>query len=355
MSGVDHTAALRARRAQEQTSASGHQPAPRHMTSRPSDLAITSDMIPAPADVDATGELTSEEAHQLGVCESAVENLGTATWLAGKALQSIRDRKLYRQSHTRFDEYVEVRWEISPRAAYQMIEEWLLAETLAETLGKPAIASHTRALLPIAERFGLDAAADLYTQLRTRTAAEQVRLTAGITSRIVKLVLKTAGQQAKETQFREATQQLMAAERLPLQTKNKSLPTPRLQNFAEDHDGVTENAAARSAPHPQPEVPDDALDVARPADPAAGEAPDSPPAPEAPAFPVEAGLPATLDAGEVVTGLNRMFLMAKELQEGLAKIPVATPNEPDEAYRLRVAIIHCLRATTDTFVRSGRP
>lgn len=59
---------------------------------RPADLIITADMIAAPIAVDASGELTPDEMHQLGVCERAVENLATVTWLAGKALQTICNR-----------------------------------------------------------------------------------------------------------------------------------------------------------------------------------------------------------------------------------------------------------------------
>jgi hypothetical protein len=120
MANNDRTAALRARRAQEHSAPATRQPAPNQTTTRPADLVITTDMIPSPALVEASGELTHEEIHQLGVCERAVENLATATWLAGKALQTIRDRKLYRQTHTRFDDYVTERWEIGERTAYQM-------------------------------------------------------------------------------------------------------------------------------------------------------------------------------------------------------------------------------------------
>ncbi|MCM2419073.1 hypothetical protein [Streptomyces sp. RKAG293] len=260
MSGQDRAAALRTRR-EEQHLGGSNSPTPHRTTERPADLVITADMIAAPVAVDASGELTPDEMHQLGVCERAVENLATATWLAGKALHTICNRKLYRHTHTRFDTYVEERWEISARAAYQMIEEWPLAERLTQTMGEPATASHTRALLPVVRRFGLTAATDLYQQIRARAAAEDRRLTATITGQIVRLVLKTAGWPAEETQFQAATRQLMSADALPLTTGSRAErhalttsttrpqqpPSPTVQNFADSHEEVTAKPAASMA------------------------------------------------------------------------------------------------------------
>ncbi|TJZ98262.1 hypothetical protein [Actinacidiphila oryziradicis] len=216
MSSSDRTAALRARRTQQQNAPAGRQPAPRHTTGRPADLVITSDMIPAPVPVEASGDLNHEEIHQLGLCEQAVANLSTATWLAGKAMQSIRDRKLYRQTHTRFDAYIQERWEISERTAYQMIEEWPLAESLATKMGEPVTASHTRALIHVSHLFGLDAAADLYQQLHTRAADEELRLTATIISQITKAIIATTGKKAEAADFRATARQLVTAKALPL-------------------------------------------------------------------------------------------------------------------------------------------
>ena len=187
------------------------------ITSRTSPLTMDKTSA-APADQPVSveaGELSTEEIHDLNTCEKAVDNLSTARWLAGKALQTIRDRKLHRHTHPTFAEYVQDRWEMSERAAYHAIEEWPLAEHLQLVLGTPTTPSHTRALLPVAHRFGLDPAADLYQQLRERAAADNLRLTAGLTTRIVQAVLKTAGTRAETPQFQEATRQLMSAEALP--------------------------------------------------------------------------------------------------------------------------------------------
>ncbi|MEY9968838.1 hypothetical protein ABIA33_006925 [Streptacidiphilus sp. MAP12-16] len=261
---TDRTAALRAR-SQEQHNLPAGRPATVRPTARPADLVITSDMIPSPVEIEATGQLTADEVDALGTCERAVENLGTATWLAGKALQTIRDGKLYRQSHRTFEDYITGRWEISERTAYQMIEEWPLAERLNQALGKPATASHTRALLPVVARFGtdgLDAATGLYEELRDRAQTEGVKVTAALTGQVVKAVLKNASKQTEATEFRAAARQLMAADSLPpVTTKsptstppNPALPDdgkhpplgqpdPNLRNFAGNPEEVTAPAA----------------------------------------------------------------------------------------------------------------
>ena len=225
---TDRTAALRARSQEQQNLPAGRQAAV-HPTARPADLVITSDMIPAPVEVEATGQLTADEVDSLGTCERAVENLGTATWLAGKALQTIRDGKLYRQTHRTFEDYISERWEISERNAYLMIEEWALAERLNQVLGKPATASHIRALLPVVARFGddgLDAATGLYEELRDRAQTEGVKVTAALTGQVVKAVLKNASKQIEATEFRAAARQLMAADSLPLAIGKGPAATP---------------------------------------------------------------------------------------------------------------------------------
>jgi hypothetical protein len=219
----DRTSALRSRR--DQTSA----PVPNRVgtAGRPADLVITADMIPDPVTVDAAGDLTNTELHDLGVCERAVDNLSTARWLAGKALQSIRDRKLYRHTHSTFEEYVQDRWEMSERAAYQTIEEWPLAERLQQILGKPTTPSHTRALLPVAHRFGVALAVDLYQQLGPRAATDGLRLTAALTARVVQAILQQTGTKAEAPQFQEAARQLMSAPALPaLETKARTTAPP---------------------------------------------------------------------------------------------------------------------------------
>lgn len=236
MSTQDRAAGLRARvaRGQQSTGEATH----RH---RPADAIISGDVIPDPESVTVWGELTPDEQHQLDVCERAVDNLNTAAWLAGKALQNIRDRKLYRLTHYRFEDYVAERWEISVRTAYQMIEEWPLAERLNLTLGRPVTASHVRALLPVASKFGLEAATTLYMLLRERCDADEFLLTASLTKQIVAAVLKAAGRRAEEVRFRETAQRLIVERALPL-------PKPPLPPAATNRLQEGANRAAPATP-----------------------------------------------------------------------------------------------------------
>ncbi|MFJ4682451.1 hypothetical protein [Streptomyces sp. NPDC088789] len=176
---------------------------------------FSSELIPAPRAVEALGDLNHDEMHNLKVCEHTVERLGTATWLAGKALHSIQSRRLYRSSHSRFDDYVMERWEMSPRSAYQLIEEWPLAARINGQLGRPAVGSHVRALIPVTRRFGNAAAADLYQQLYVYATQEHVRLTAAVITEVVKAVLDSAGGQMEQTHVREAARQIITADPPP--------------------------------------------------------------------------------------------------------------------------------------------
>ncbi|MEZ0070094.1 hypothetical protein ABIA32_006146 [Streptacidiphilus sp. MAP12-20] len=339
MTPTDRSAPLRARTTDKHTAIVRQNPSlPMTATARPADLVITSDLIPTAVDGQGSGPLSEVELHDLGVCERAVENLATATWLAGKALQTIRDGKLYRHTHARFEDYITERWEISERTGYQMIEEWPLAERLNQAYGKPVTASHIRALLPVTTRFGLDAATELYQQLRTRAQVDGVRLTAQITGQIAKAVLKRAGQQAEQIEFTEAAHQLITAQsslvetrveraRLPAtpQTRLAAPAEPGLQNFAGDHGEVT---AVRPGAQPGPliEAPIGAAQVG----PVAGNtAPTdaNPPAGELGGAPLAAP---TVSATRTAVGLYRDIISHIHAIEQLAGSPCLVPNGPNE-------------------------
>jgi hypothetical protein len=359
MSSTDRTAALRARRTKEHSAPATLQPASDHATTRPADLVITTDMIPTPAKVEASGALTHEEAHQLGVCEQAVDNLATATWLAGKALQSIRDRKLYRHTHTNFATYVQERWEISERTAYQMIEEWPLAERLNQLFGRPVTASHTRALVQVSDLFGLDAAADLYQQLQARAREEDLRLTATIVNQITKSIIARTGRKAEVVDFREAAHEIVTSPALTFTTTpaqpqraltaasenptspptdtSALAPTPEptsLQNFADNHGTVT------TPDHPTQHTAGPHL--AFPADPA----------------PEPAGTQPA-DGTRVLALLERIVTLAAAMDkeaaplEALATIDWAQPSDARRAFDLRLEAIAELNSAILTLKRAA--
>jgi hypothetical protein len=128
---------------------------------------ISPGSLPAPYTTAATdGQLSDREQADLATCEMALDNLRIAFWAAGKALQVIRDARLYREAHATFEEYVEERWDMSRPQAYRLIDAWPLAERLSP-MGDKLNERQIRELLPLADRHGQDAAVTVY-----RTVAE---------------------------------------------------------------------------------------------------------------------------------------------------------------------------------------
>ncbi|MGW4243406.1 hypothetical protein [Nocardia sp. NPDC004722] len=138
---------------------------------RPEPAASVLDM-PLPSAAGA-GPLSSSETAQLEVCESSIDALRVAFWTAGRALQIVRDARLYRAEHATFDEYVEKRWDMQRSYAHKLIRAWPLAARLhpvAPSLNEGQI----RELLPVAAAYGEEAAVTVYT-----TLAADVKVTAG--------------------------------------------------------------------------------------------------------------------------------------------------------------------------------
>jgi hypothetical protein len=133
-------------------------------------------VVPVPHSPAGDGQLTAGEESDLTTCERALDNLRLAFAAAGKALQVIRDARLYRASYDTFEEYAEQRWDMSRQYAYRLIQAWPLAERLSP-IGDKLTESQVRELLPIAGRHGDDAAATVY-QVVAET--DGVRVTAAV-------------------------------------------------------------------------------------------------------------------------------------------------------------------------------
>ncbi|MGY4098639.1 hypothetical protein ACW2Q0_03605 [Nocardia sp. R16R-3T] len=131
--------------------------------------------LPVPKETAADGPLDDREQAQLTACESSIDGLRVAFWAAGRALQIVRDGRLYRERHASFDEYVEQRWEMQRSYAHKLIRAWPLAAKLHPVA--PAInEGQVRELLPVAAQHGEDAAITVYT---TIAGAGDVKVTAG--------------------------------------------------------------------------------------------------------------------------------------------------------------------------------
>jgi hypothetical protein len=88
-----------------------------------------SDKLPSKQLTD-TPALIAQEQDLYLKCESAIENLRFAFWAAGKALQVVRDARLYRAEFDTFEEYTQAKWDITPQYAGKLIRTWRVAEAL---------------------------------------------------------------------------------------------------------------------------------------------------------------------------------------------------------------------------------
>ena len=69
-----------------------------------------------------SAELSFIEKSELQQCETIIEE-GLRTFVdVGGALLKIRDKKLYRQEYSTFEEYCQSKWSISRPRAYQLID-----------------------------------------------------------------------------------------------------------------------------------------------------------------------------------------------------------------------------------------
>lgn len=147
---------------------------------QPDPVPTAPDPAPAPSVLDlplpaagGEGPLSRSESEQLEVCESSIDALRVAFWTAGRALQIVRDGRLYRADHATFDDYVEKRWDMQRSYAHKLIRAWPLAARLHPVA--PSInEGQIRELLPVAAAHGEEAAVTVYT-----TLAADVKVTAG--------------------------------------------------------------------------------------------------------------------------------------------------------------------------------
>ncbi|TQM28865.1 hypothetical protein [Nocardia bhagyanarayanae] len=133
------------------------------------------DVLTMPLPAAGDGPLNRREQEQLSACESSIDSLRIAFWAAGRALQIVRDGRLYRARYSTFDDYVEQRWDMQRSYAHKLIRAWPLAARLhpvAPTINEGQV----RELLPVAAEHGEDAAVTVYT---TIAGAPGGKVTAG--------------------------------------------------------------------------------------------------------------------------------------------------------------------------------
>lgn len=123
--------------------------------------AVDLTAVPAPYDARGNAELDEGERADLATCERAVAGLQKAFVVAGKALATINQARLYRETHATFAEYVEDRWEMKRAHAYRLIDAWPVGAALSP-IGDTATESQVRELLPAVKAHGLPAARAVY-------------------------------------------------------------------------------------------------------------------------------------------------------------------------------------------------
>ena len=154
---------------------------------------ISPGSLPDPYTATADGQLSDHEHADLAACEAAVDNLRVAFWAAGKALQVIRDARLYRGTHATFEDYAEQRWDVSRSQAYRLIDAWPLAERLSP-MGDTLNERQIRELLPLAGRHGQDAAVTVY---RAVAETDGVQVTAAVLHGAVSILPAAASTRTK--------------------------------------------------------------------------------------------------------------------------------------------------------------
>jgi hypothetical protein len=92
-------------------------------------------------------KLTETEAERLAECEDAIEQVRRSVYLAGLALITIRDERLYREHYPSFEDYVVKRWKRSRGRAYQMIDQADVSKRLSNALDTEIIVNARQAQL----------------------------------------------------------------------------------------------------------------------------------------------------------------------------------------------------------------
>lgn len=118
--------------------------------------------------------LSDTELSDLKRCEQIITG-GFDTFVqVGKALLEIRDRRLYREQHPTFEEYLSDRWGMSRSRCYQLIQAATITSSLSTMVDKPQNERQVRALAKVP----VDQRDQAWAQASKVAAAEQRPVTA---------------------------------------------------------------------------------------------------------------------------------------------------------------------------------
>jgi hypothetical protein len=177
---------------------------------------------PPPRPIADTPVLIGEEQEVFARCEAAIETLKWAFWSAGKALQIVRDGRLYRGTHKSFDDYLDDRWDMTRGQADKLIRTWPIAEALFDSqsngltpIGVKKLNQATVwELVTVADQHGVEAASVVY---RAALEVDGVPVTAAVIQAAVKALPKseTFDATAAGVAVRKAVQKLASRPPIP--------------------------------------------------------------------------------------------------------------------------------------------
>lgn len=93
------------------------------------------------------GHLSTAERALFRKYEAAVQKHFETFRPAGEALQAIRDKRLYRETHVTFEEYCREKWSMSKTQANRLIAAAKVAENIAPSLPTPLAAHLTESVV----------------------------------------------------------------------------------------------------------------------------------------------------------------------------------------------------------------
>lgn len=98
-------------------------------------------------------QLTKSEQLELATCEATIDR-GLQNFIeVGNALLAVSDKRLYRQTHSTFKQYLKDKWDMTPARAYQLCEaaEVVNGFEKSKILDKPLVESHAAELAKVPE------------------------------------------------------------------------------------------------------------------------------------------------------------------------------------------------------------
>jgi hypothetical protein len=140
------------------------------------------DKIPDPVEPAGAGDLTAEEQERLDACVAGIELLSTATWVAGKSLDTVATGRLFRKlphklepdrCYTTIEEWAEIEHGISRSRCSQLRDGWQIGEVL-NARGYKAPEGQVRELVPLFKRHGLKAAVGVYEMVVQHFGSDKV-------------------------------------------------------------------------------------------------------------------------------------------------------------------------------------